>query len=188
MSNKIKYDEVLILDLETTCWAPGEKPENQESEIIEIGICKLNCKSLKIYDKMSLIVRPENSTVSPYCQELTGLSQEVVEKGVTLFRACEFLKEEYQSNKRSWASWGAYDKHILETQCKLKNVSFPLTNRHINVKPLFSIIFNLPHDYNVINALKLLKMNFEGRQHRGGDDAYNVAKIFAECLRGGPLP
>lgn len=188
MGKKTKYDEVLIIDLEATCWAPNQKPSGQESEIIEIGVCKLNTKSLKIYDKMSLIVKPERSTISPYCQGLTGMTQAAVEKGVTLYRACEFLKEEYQSHRRPWASWGAYDRRMLEDECALKGIQYPLTNRHINLKPLFSIVFNLPHDYGVSKALELLKMDFEGRPHRGADDAYNTAKIFAECLRGGPLP
>ena len=42
MMGSWRFDEVVVIDLEATCWdTPAEKAINT-SEIIEIGVCLLN--------------------------------------------------------------------------------------------------------------------------------------------------
>ena len=53
---------------------------------------------------------------------------------------------------------------------------------HINVKSLLAIIYALPDEIGIAQALALLKLPLEGIHHRGGDDAWNIARILAELL------
>lgn len=79
---KRKLDKVLIVDVEATCWENGI-PEGQENEIIEIGLCLLDVASWQPQDKRSIIIRPEHSTVSPFCTQLTGITQEQADQGIS---------------------------------------------------------------------------------------------------------
>jgi inhibitor of KinA sporulation pathway (predicted exonuclease) len=67
-------DHVLVIDVESTCW-DGPPPEGQRGEIIEIGVCALDVGSLERQERRSVLVRPENSEVSPFCTELTTITR-----------------------------------------------------------------------------------------------------------------
>jgi len=60
-----KLDQILVIDVEATCWET-EPPEDQESEIIEIGICPLDVAAGDRLEKQSILVKPEKSTVSAF--------------------------------------------------------------------------------------------------------------------------
>lgn len=68
-----KLDQIIVVDLEATCWE-GNPPPGEEQEIIEIGVCALDIASGKRSRKRSLLIRPERSTVSHFCTQLTTLT------------------------------------------------------------------------------------------------------------------
>jgi inhibitor of KinA sporulation pathway (predicted exonuclease) len=176
-----KLDYIIVVDIESTCWE-GTTPTQQESEIIEIGICPLNIASGERLDKESILVKPEKSKVSDFCTRLTTLTQEQVEQGITFQEACLILKKQYLAKERIWASYGDYDRRQFERQCQSRNISYPFGSRHINVKSLLAIIYALPDEIGMAQALALLKLPLEGIHHRGGDDAWNIARVLAELL------
>ncbi|WP_213278118.1 hypothetical protein [Chryseobacterium indologenes] len=63
--NNIKTtNEIIIIDLEATCWENDRIPIGQKVDIIEIGICKLNLTSKVISQKQSIYVIPERSEIN----------------------------------------------------------------------------------------------------------------------------
>jgi len=174
----MKRDIALVIDLEATCWK-GRPPKGMHNEIIEIGISGVNFKTKEVVLKDTIIVKPEHSEISDFCTELTTLTQEFIdEHGVSFAEACEILEKKYKSRDRIWFSWGMYDKNQFERDCKLKGVRNPFHRTHFNIKPMFSFTYGIGTDLGVSQALKHMKMSFEGTAHRGGDDAYNVARII----------
>jgi inhibitor of KinA sporulation pathway (predicted exonuclease) len=180
MANK-KLDQIIVIDVEATCW-DGEPPEGQESEIIEIGICPLEVITGNRLEKRSIIVRPERSTVSSFCTRLTTLTQVAVDNGISFEEACALLKREYRTKHRVWASYGDYDRHQFELQCRTLDIPYPFGLTHINVKNLFAIFRKLSHEVGMTQALKFLDLPLEGVHHRGDDDAWNIAAILSELL------
>ena len=176
-----KIDQIIVVDVESTCWK-RKPPPGQESEIIEIGICTVDVASGSRLEKQSILVRPERSTVSEFCTQLTTLTQEQVEEGIAFQEACSILERRYLSKDRLWASYGDYDRRQFEKQCRTRNVSYPFGPGHINVKSLFAIIHGLSHEVGMPEAFKLLDLPFSGVHHRGGDDAWNIALILSELL------
>jgi len=169
--------KIIVIDLESTCWKDAP-PAGQKSEIIEIGICVLDTADGKITLNQGLLIKPENSEVSPFCTELTSLTTELLEKeGVTFTEACKILKNEYQANDLPWASYGNYDKNMMTNQCKSRSIVYPLSEDHINVKTEFSIHFKTKAK-GMARALNQLNIELEGTHHRGKDDAKNIAKIL----------
>jgi len=176
-----KLDQILVVDLESTCWK-GAPPPGQDNEIIEIGLCVLDVASGERLDNPSILVRPLHSTVSQYCTELTTLTQADVDFGISLRDACRILEEKYNSKERLWASYGDYDRKQFKKECRAHNIDYPFGDGHINVKSLFAVVRNLPQEVPLDVALKHLGFPLEGTHHRGGDDAWNIARILAEIL------
>lgn len=177
-----KLDQILVIDVEATCWQ-GAPPEGQESEIIEIGVCRLDVASGEPLSKHSILVRPEHSRIGEFCTQLTTLThKQVLKKGISFDKACAMLEREFLSKKRLWASFGDYDRSLFERQCEARGVAYPFNSGHINVKSLFGIMQALPYEVGMTRALELLELELEGTHHRGVDDAHNVARILSKLL------
>ena len=125
-----KLDRILVIDVEATCWE-GDPPPGQTNEIIEIGLCVLDVATLERVERRDFLVRPVRSTVSPYCTQLTTLTQADVENGLSLAEACRILAQEYQAGARLWASFGDYDRKQFERDCAAFGVAFGAT--HLNI-------------------------------------------------------
>lgn len=182
-----KLDQIIVVDLEATCWE-GDPPPGQEQEIIEIGVCVLDIASGGRSGKRSLLVRPERSAISLFCTRLTTLTQEQVEQGVSFAEAIEILRREYRPAERTWASYGDYDRIALQRQCEQRGVIYPFGRTHLNVKNLLAISFNLPREVGLDRATAMCGLNLEGTHHRGDDDAWNIAAVLAvlmDCARKG---
>lgn len=91
-------DEIVIIDLEATCWENDRIPAGQKTDIIEIGICELNRTTQEISKKQSIYVIPERSEINKFCTNLTGITPQLIEeKGIYFEEACEKIKDEYHS-------------------------------------------------------------------------------------------
>ncbi|MGD2206058.1 MAG: 3'-5' exonuclease [Anaerolineae bacterium] len=178
-----RLDQILVIDLEATCWQKAP-PAGQDHEIIEIGLCILDVSTGERWENRSILVKPTHSTISDYCTELTTLTQENVDAGIPLRGACHILVEEYRSKERLWASYGDYDRRQFQRECEARGIEYPFGPGHINVKSLFAAIHNLPKEPPLDQALKMLGFPMEGTHHRGGDDAWNIARILGHILLG----
>jgi len=176
-----KLDHILVVDIEATCWE-GATPGGQSNDIIEIGICPLEVATRERLERRSILVRPERSTISPFCTQLTTLTQEQVDAGISLKQACTILEKEYAATQRIWASYGDYDRKQFERQCREQNVHYPFGTTHLNVKTLFALMRGLPHEIGMASALEMMERKLEGTHHRGHDDAWNIAGILADVL------
>ena len=176
-------DKIIIIDLEATCWQ-GPVPEGQENEIIEIGLAVLDTQNGGISKNKGILIQPQRSKVSPFCTELTTITQELLDtNGVSFQEAIAQLVDEYDPDLYTWASYGQYDLNMLKKQCKSFGVSYPMGVEHINVKALFADVYSLQKPTGMNGALGMLNIPLEGTHHRGIDDAKNIAKILHWCLQ-----
>ncbi|WP_298139644.1 3'-5' exonuclease [Flavobacterium sp.] len=176
-------DKIIIIDLEATCWQVPV-PQGQENEIIEIGLAVLDTLTGTISKNKGILIKPQRSKVSPFCTELTTITQELLDsKGVSFQEAIDQLVDEYQPDLYTWASYGQYDLNMLKKQCNSFGVLYPMGDEHINVKVLFSDVYGLQKPTGMNGALHMLNLPLEGTHHRGVDDAKNIAKILHWCLQ-----
>lgn len=183
MSRKIDPN-VLVIDVESTCWdVPEDRSYNEISEIIEVGIAVVNIKDLKIIANDSIIIKPQQSKLSKFCTKLTTLTQDVVDQGVTFQAAIAILRKNYNSENRTFVSWGDYDRKMFERNCKDYNVKYPFGQRHLNLKNCFTLLHGLDHEPGMDAALEHLKLKLDGTHHRGIDDSRNIANIFIHSLK-----
>ncbi|WGD35882.1 exonuclease domain-containing protein [Olleya sp. YS] len=176
-------NNIIIIDLEATCWN-GKIPHGQVNEIIEIGICVLDTTTGNITKNDGILIKPIRSEVSMFCTELTTITQELLDiEGVSFEDACTKLREDYNAHHYTWASYGAYDLNMMKNQCRIRDLDYPLSQNHINVKTLFTEVKGLHKKVGMKGALGILEIPLEGTHHRGVDDANNIAKILDWCLK-----
>jgi inhibitor of KinA sporulation pathway (predicted exonuclease) len=178
-----ELDEIVVIDVEATCWEDGP-PAGQTQDIIEIGVCRLAVATGARGGRDSLLVRPTGSTVSPYCTALTTLTAEEVAGGVSFAEACETLATRHRTRDRAWASWGDFDRNLFQRQGAREGVKTPFGPTHLNVKHLFAVARALPREVGMMEALALAGLPHEGTHHRGGDDAWNIAALLAQLVEG----
>lgn len=175
--------QVLVIDCESSCWEPkNTQPSDEIQEIIEIGIAVVDTKELKIVSTDSLIVKPQRSKISLFCTQLTTLTQFQVDQGMLLADAFQTLQTEFNSKERLFVSWGDFDRNLFTRNANDYGLTYPFGARHLNLKNCFALLHGLPSELSVGKALDYLEMSFVGTQHRGDDDAKNIARILIDTL------
>ena len=185
-----KVECVWVVDVESTCWM-GPPPVGEVSEIIQVGLVRLDVKSLAFGDKRLCWVKPARSTVSGFCTRLTEITQADVDReGRPLEVVCEeIVKEVSAGGEAPWMSYGDYDRRMFERNCRDLKTRYPFGGRHGNVKTLIAAAMGWGVEVGLGVALERLGFSFEGRKHQADDDAWNVARVVAElfqrCRAGG---
>lgn len=178
----MRFDKIVVVDIESTCWETKEERGEQPMEVIEIGVCILDVETFDISRKKSYIVKPQFSNISKFCTELTGYTWADVKSGMPFENACNKLAKEYGTQNRIWASWGDYDRSHFERECRSKKAKYPFSKSHINASGLFTVMFGNKKKTSVGNALKAIGSEFVGTPHKGCDDAWNTAVILRYLL------
>ena len=166
-----------VIDVEATCW--DKKEEGQINEIIEIGMAQI--VNGKIEKLEPIIVQPHFSKVSEFCTSLTKITQEMVDAGELPKTAYPKMEKSFLGN--TWASYGKYDLNMINKMADLYKISITLPPHHINVRELFANKILKSSDpakapSNPKDAMDQLGMAFEGQNHRGSDDAFNVSRLY----------
>jgi 3'-5' exoribonuclease 1 len=169
----------IVVDLEATCWDEREpvlaSQQRGETEVIEIGAVLL--AGTPSPATFRAFVRPvRRPALSAFCTELTGITQADVADArpfPEVFRS--FLAFCGGDDDLVFASWGAWDDAMLRKECKRHGLPAPRWSA-VNVKALFAARRErLP----LGAALADLGLPFDGRPHRGLDDARNVVRVLA---------
>ncbi len=175
-------DKALVIDVESTCWEHAP-PRGQISEIIEVGLCVVDLQLLQRVDRVSMMVKPERSEVSPFCSQLTSITPDMVRAAPPLAEVVRVLRDRYRSADRLMASWGDYDRNQFTRNCCTYDIKYPFGPTHLNIKTLFSAALGLPREVGVPAACRQVGLTMEGTHHRGGDDAWNIARLFCLLLQ-----
>jgi inhibitor of KinA sporulation pathway (predicted exonuclease) len=176
----MRADRALHLDLELTCWE-GPTPGGQTSEIIQIGIVEVDTLKLEITRKAMRYVRPLKSKVSPYCTELTGITQRQVDKqGTNLVEVMNSITNEFGPKNKTCFAWGE------DGDCLAQGMDV-YGGRHnfnfVNLGQLFTLTMGLKRAVSVEDALKIMGLAFKGRPHDALVDAENTALLHIAMMR-----
>lgn len=177
---------LLIVDLEATCFERGQEPAGFFSEIIEIGAVVLNTTSRAATAEYEAIVKPVLfPLLSAFCTRLTTIRQADVDAGVPLASALAELGALYNPTGAVFASWGFYDQRQLARVCARFGLEYPFAAEHISLKHSHAEFYRLSHPLGMDGALRRHQIPLVGTHHRGLDDARNIARIAARMLADG---
>jgi inhibitor of KinA sporulation pathway (predicted exonuclease) len=181
---------LLVVDLEATCWADARWPR-ADMETIEFGSALVRMADLAIIDARSWLIRPRvHPELSAFCTELTGITQADVNLGISFERLYDELTAWLAPYREGlgWASWGNYDFRQLALDAARLGRESPLSDvPHVNLKKQFAQCHRIKGTRpSVRRAMQLCRLTFEGRPHRGVDDARNISRLLPWLL-GRPL-
>lgn len=170
--------EYIVIDLEMTCEKP--RPKGYKPEIIEIGMVFMTHDG-EIKKKEQILVRPKHNSISEFCTELTGYTENVLKKeGVPYEEACRKIMKLGTQNK-TIVAWGEdWNQFLMESEWK--NCDYPLSNSFVNLSLIHSILLKTKEKVSLENALEFWGIEAEGTLHTGVDDAYNTALILKKMI------
>ena len=178
----VEYEKVIVMDLEATCWEDEKPPLDEIQEVIEVGFCLLDPATGEITDKRSILVKPRHSRIGEFCTKLTSIKETDVADAPYFDRACSILKSDYLSLTRPWASYGEFDRKLLASQCQRLGIPYPMSDVHFNIKGLTALFTKTRRAPGMGVMLERFGLKFEGRPHRGVDDAFNAARLLHKMI------
>ncbi|KAJ8287070.1 hypothetical protein GJAV_G00046690 [Gymnothorax javanicus] len=187
------YDYICVVDFEATC--EESNPPDYLHEIIEFPMVLLNTHTLEIEDTFQEYVKPErNSKLSDFCVQLTGITQEMVDKAdsfsCVLQRAVTWLQEKELGTKYKYAilTDGSWDmSKFLNIQCHVSGIRYPqFAKKWINIRKSYGNFYKVPRTHTKLSSmLEKLGLRYEGRPHCGLDDSRNISRIAVRMLQDG---
>ncbi|MFN3014679.1 exonuclease domain-containing protein [Vibrio coralliilyticus] len=176
----MNHNRIVCFDLEMCCW--NENGVGTTGEIIEVGLAEIDLVKGEIVKRAQYYVKPEKDEVSLFCSQLTGITPRKIEKqGRPLEEVLKSMIKNFGGANKIYASWGRDDR-ILAQECQDKGIEMPF-KEFINLATLYRVQHRLK-DKRIGHkaAQEAQNIEWEGRQHSGYVDAYNLAKLALTML------
>lgn len=187
------FDYIIVVDVEATC---EENNRNYPHEVIEIPGVLINVRTGQVDRAKSFhtYVKPwRNPILTPFCTELTGITQETVDAAPTITEAIKLFEKWYKETiprgaKTIFAADGPWDfkNFIHEHHILRDHVGFPsLFYEYLDIRTTFAHRLNHGVPIKLDAMLRKMNLKFDGRPHNGFDDAYNIARLAVAMMRAG---
>lgn len=201
------YDYYVVLDFEATCSDDknGDFTINgSNQEIIEFPSVLVNAKTLDIVSRVQSYVKPVvQPRLTQFCTNLTGITQETVDGGVSFpaalkahvkwLIACGLDPGNPRAPGKSFTfvTCGDWDlKSMLPRNMRLlekitgKRLKLHSCYRQwMNIKTLYWRYFKPGRGRGMVAMLQHAGLSLEGRHHSGIDDCVNTARILIQMLK-----
>jgi inhibitor of KinA sporulation pathway (predicted exonuclease) len=184
--------QVVVFDLEWTAWegslarnwgGPGEF-----REVIQIGALSLEAATFHPLESFAILVKPVfNPGLSDYIQELTGITNEDVQRdGMDYPEALEAFRV-FLGDRMAFCN--GRDGEVLEENSRLQGVQHPFSaHRFANLRPLLAQATGLPPSSLVSSELPvLLGIGPRVREHTGDGDARAIGLALRALRARGAL-
>uniref|UniRef100_A0A8C3FB69 ERI1 exoribonuclease family member 3 n=1 Tax=Chrysemys picta bellii TaxID=8478 RepID=A0A8C3FB69_CHRPI len=181
-----RYHYFLVLDFEATC----DKPQIHPQEIIEFPILKLNGRTMEIESTFHMYVQPVvHPQLTPFCTELTGIIQGMVDGQPNLQQVLERVDEWMAkeglldpSVKSIFVTCGDWDlKVMLPGQCQY--LGLPVADyfkQWINLKKKPSPL-RPPHRQSLSFMSDIPMVPDAERQHAGWEVTQDTGSSHPVC-------
>eukprot|EP00930_Biecheleria_cincta_P082510 TRINITY_DN7222_c0_g2_i2.p1 TRINITY_DN7222_c0_g2~~TRINITY_DN7222_c0_g2_i2.p1 ORF type:complete len:320 (+),score=45.12 TRINITY_DN7222_c0_g2_i2:74-1033(+) len=173
------FDYYLVIDFE----ASGHVRDSKEWEIVEFPIVVVDAQRLQVQTcEFHRYVKPtRNPQLSEFCITNCGISQHDVDQASTIDvvvrEAIDWVSSLNLGGRFAVATCGDYDlKTALQAEAHRKQFSLPdWLQCWVNIKVPFARLFG--GATGMKGMLSRLKLNLDGRHHRGIDDARKCTAV-----------
>lgn len=174
----VRKDKILFVDNEETCW-DDMAPPGERAEVIEIGVAELSVESLQVTRAKSFLIRPQYSSVSEYCTELTGHTEESLRRhGRPMSEVLRTIEKEFGPGSKAWFAWGR-DRQSIDRDAALKGTLSPFSAAYFDLGLYFSLSLGIGRSVGLTEAMEMYGIERLGRVHSGVDDAVQTARLWA---------
>lgn len=200
-------DYLCLLDFMATC---NDGPPPKPQEIIEFPAMLLNVETGEVEGKFHCYVLPDvHPTLSAYCSELTGITQDQVDSGISLVEALDMHKEwlddhglislseafklgeNRDASKRTFlfTTCGDWDlKVCLPNQLEYQKQELPASfESWVNIKWPFENMYHTKVR-GIADMLNEMGLQPDSSTNTGLDDCLNLARICQKMIKFGWAP
>ena len=184
---KITQD-LIVLDLEATS-SENENGHQENNNIIQIGaiyLKKIENKKYEITDRFNEIIKPKDEIISPFIEQLTGITNEAVKEKHHFDHAGIAFQEWAAKNgnikSTRLCAWGNYfDIPLLRKHYEKFNIKYPFSGTAYDVKSWTALWLMLSgrrtDKMSVETIAQLMGVKPTGKFHDALVDAETTAKI-----------
>ena len=153
-------------------------------EIIEIGAVLLDGNHFQPMSEFEQFVRPiDQPELTPFCMELTSIKQKQIDTAPDFSAAFDMFMEWIGEEPFKLCAWGDFDAKMMKKECERHGIALPGNFMgFMNLKELFARAYDTKDNIGLREAMRKLSMPFEGRLHRGIDDARNISAVAQTIL------
>ena len=174
-----RYNRMLFVDVELTCWE-GDPPKGEQPEVIAFGIVDLNTGNLEIRREKTFYVRPEFSTISPFCSTLTGITPKEAEGAPPLPEVVRTIRKTF--GQSDWCAWGR-DDALIHASCVRAGAELPFLGSFHDLAAQVRTLLGLTYRLGLDEVLQRFDLDWEGPPHDALADAKNLARLFAALAK-----
>ncbi|KAM3136139.1 hypothetical protein pb186bvf_011761 [Paramecium bursaria] len=188
------FDYLIVIDYEATCFQDEDnlpQKKRRAQEIIEFPAVVYDINNLKVVKEFHHYIKPvEVPILSEFCTDLTGISQEQVDNGISIQQACELFEIFSQGLHRCIVlTCGDYDMNVLKKEATRKKFEYSNNLKYyINIKKVFPKELRDPNsnrDPGMVEMLQNCNLALLGKHHSGIDDARNITRICEFLIKRG---
>ena len=169
-----RYNRILFVDVELTCW-DGAPPPGEVSEVIAIGIVDLKTDDLAIRREQMFLVRPQVSSISPFCTTLTGITPHEAAAAPPLPEVVRTIRKTF--GQSDWCAWGR-DDALIRDSCERAGAELPFLGCFHDLAAQVRGLLGLTYRLSLEEALERFGLDWEGPPHDALADARNLARLF----------
>lgn len=172
---------LVVVDVEATCWKKGMF--SRKKETIEIGAVKVRLDQAESkWPEFQTFVRPRRlPRLSSFCRELTGITQENVDRAPTFPEALQqFFDWSGPLERVVLATWSRYDMWQLDLDLEAHGLP-KLAVPFLDVKKLAARVVGAKSFEET--ARELVPDSVDMPRHRAFADARRTARMLNRLLR-----
>lgn len=155
--------------------------DNLKQEIIQLGALKVD-KNLEIISTFNTLIKPTvNTTIHPYIENLTNITNEKVLKSPTFPQVYDKFLNFLREDEHILCVWGKSDIKELFKNIRFHNLSHEnISNKYIDIQHHATKYFNLPKGCKIslINAIECLNINITNPLHDAYNDTCYTYEVF----------
>ncbi len=174
-----RYNRMLFVDVELTCWE-GDPPPGEQPELIAFGIVDLRTDDLEIRREKLFLVRPLASAISPFCSALTGITPKEAAQAPPLPEVVRTILKTF--GQSDWCAWGRDDALIRES-CERSGAELPFLGAFHDLAAQVRGLLGLTYRLGLDEALERFGLDWEGPPHDALADARNLTRLFIALAR-----
>lgn len=186
-------DTFVLYDLEWTSWDGAAKRHwsgpNEYREVVQIGAIRVDGRTLEELDSLTLFVRPRmNHRLSVYFMELTGISQENVDRDGVLFPEALVAFARFCDSHPAY-SWG-WDYAVLFENAALNGMwVYPMAPvQFADIRRLFHVHSVPAQDYMSSTIPRYFGVEPPAHAHNALSDARSILMALRALRERESLP
>lgn len=173
---------IFVVDIEATMFS--DNPQALFTEIVQIGVVRLCLDTRLIAGVVEYLIKPQATVCGDALTELTGLTQQQLDREGLLFgEVCLLLRDIWGTQRIPWSSWGYYDLAQIQQCCQNLDSIMPFHKQHFDLKRIYWLVGQggKGRPKGLRRALQMEGLEFLGQPHSAVDDAMNAARILV-CM------